>query len=147
MRGQRQKVAPMQGNHSRSSESQPSADSALVEALLQSRVIIEEVEPRVGCGRHAARAVVGRPLEVSATLIADGIEHIAARLLWRHCDEPRWQSTAMRSEEHTSELQSRGHLVCRLLREKKKRAGSTAGESRLSTTRRPSGTGTLDRAG
>src|SRR5690625_7738755 len=83
MRGQRQKVAPMQGNHSRSSESQPSADSALVEALLQSRVIIEEVEPRVGCGRHAARAVVGRPLEVSATLIADGIEHIAARLLWR----------------------------------------------------------------
>src|SRR5439155_26316222 len=26
-----------------------------------------------------------------------------------------------RSEEHTSELQSRGHLVCRLLREKKKR--------------------------
>src|SRR5437870_13358277 len=28
---------------------------------------------------------------------------------------------ALRSEEHTSELQSRGHLVCRLLREKKKR--------------------------
>src|SRR5437870_6493321 len=28
----------------------------------------------------------------------------------------RWQ----RSEEHTSELQSRGHLVCRLLLEKKK---------------------------
>src|SRR5207253_11114915 len=28
---------------------------------------------------------------------------------------------ASRSEEHTSELQSRGHLVCRLLLEKKKR--------------------------
>src|SRR5690625_6490128 len=28
--------------------------------------------------------------------------------------------TAFRSEEHTSELQSRGHLVCRLLLEKKK---------------------------
>src|SRR5690625_6396988 len=28
--------------------------------------------------------------------------------------------TAHRSEEHTSELQSRGHLVCRLLLEKKK---------------------------
>src|SRR5690625_5849161 len=27
---------------------------------------------------------------------------------------------AQRSEEHTSELQSRGHLVCRLLLEKKK---------------------------
>src|SRR5690625_6094770 len=28
--------------------------------------------------------------------------------------------TPLRSEEHTSELQSRGHLVCRLLLEKKK---------------------------
>src|SRR5690625_6354146 len=28
-----------------------------------------------------------------------------------------------RSEEHTSELQSRGHLVCRLLLEKKKKKG------------------------
>src|SRR5215510_6361859 len=30
------------------------------------------------------------------------------------------QSVWHRSEEHTSELQSRGHLVCRLLLEKKK---------------------------
>src|SRR5690625_7083123 len=30
-------------------------------------------------------------------------------------------SRYIRSEEHTSELQSRGHLVCRLLLEKKKR--------------------------
>src|SRR5437870_8273763 len=34
---------------------------------------------------------------------------------------PRQSSApARRSEEHTSELQSRGHLVCRLLLEKKK---------------------------
>src|SRR3989442_11853847 len=32
-------------------------------------------------------------------------------------------SSAPRSEEHTSELQSRPHLVCRLLLEKKKKAG------------------------
>src|SRR5437870_11086603 len=30
-------------------------------------------------------------------------------------------SVTVRSEEHTSELQSRGHLVCRLLLEKKKK--------------------------
>src|SRR5437870_10887122 len=30
-------------------------------------------------------------------------------------------SSKARSEEHTSELQSRGHLVCRLLLEKKKK--------------------------
>src|SRR5437870_12840047 len=32
---------------------------------------------------------------------------------------------AWRSEEHTSELQSRGHLVCRLLLEKKKNAAAS----------------------
>src|SRR5690625_7100190 len=32
---------------------------------------------------------------------------------------PHTQFEAQRSEEHTSELQSRGHLVCRLLLEKK----------------------------
>src|SRR6266498_4437616 len=31
-----------------------------------------------------------------------------------------WRWTPRRSEEHTSELQSRPHLVCRLLLEKKK---------------------------
>src|SRR5439155_25998107 len=31
------------------------------------------------------------------------------------------QGHRLRSEEHTSELQSRGHLVCRLLLEKKKK--------------------------
>src|SRR5690625_6675899 len=30
-------------------------------------------------------------------------------------------TVVLRSEEHTSELQSRGHLVCRLLLEKKKK--------------------------
>src|SRR5690625_5768212 len=34
--------------------------------------------------------------------------------------EPVWGPKEHRSEEHTSELQSRGHLVCRLLLEKKK---------------------------
>src|SRR5690625_6534808 len=33
---------------------------------------------------------------------------------------PAQVETVERSEEHTSELQSRGHLVCRLLLEKKK---------------------------
>src|SRR5437870_11027685 len=33
-------------------------------------------------------------------------------------------SPVVRSEEHTSELQSRGHLVCRLLLEKKKKIQS-----------------------
>src|SRR5438067_4495138 len=34
---------------------------------------------------------------------------------------PRWKEREYRSEEHTSELQSRFDLVCRLLLEKKKK--------------------------
>src|SRR5437870_10050676 len=34
---------------------------------------------------------------------------------------PAARASPRRSEEHTSELQSRGHLVCRLLLEKKKK--------------------------
>src|SRR5437870_10354421 len=36
------------------------------------------------------------------------------------------ESLQLRSEEHTSELQSRGHLVCRLLLEKKNRPYHTS---------------------
>src|SRR5437870_6325058 len=57
------------------------------------------------CGRHFKR---GRSFKVSAVPPA----------------------AMMRSEEHTSELQSRGHLVCRLLLEKKNQCGMNVGLSR-----------------
>src|SRR5690625_6289107 len=40
---------------------------------------------------------------------------------------------ALRSEEHTSELQSRGHLVCRLLLEKKKAVATTTSKNSTET--------------
>src|SRR5437870_10795014 len=45
------------------------------------------------------------------------------RLEWR--DTTKETGAECRSEEHTSELQSRGHLVCRLLLEKKKKKKKT----------------------
>src|SRR5439155_8626871 len=41
-------------------------------------------------------------------------------LVAEHAEGPADLEEQLRSEEHTSELQSRGHLVCRLLLEKKK---------------------------
>src|SRR3712207_7911509 len=58
----------------------------------------------------AAQAVVGRP----AAGGRDGDRAAAVRLPARPGAAPR-----PRSEEHTSELQSRQYLVCRLLLEKK----------------------------
>src|SRR5687768_17928676 len=46
------------------------------------------------------------------------------RELWAVPDAPHVGSHYTRSEEHTSELQSRLHLVCRLLLEKKKKKKS-----------------------
>src|SRR3712207_8423079 len=64
-----------------------------------------EADPLVGV-RHVAAAAPQR---------ADAVAELLEELL---VAEPR-------SEEHTSELQSRQYLVCRLLLEKKKQAYST----------------------
>src|SRR6266481_10024002 len=45
------------------------------------------------------------------------LEWLGEHLTWRHLPE----LAIPRSEEHTSELQSQFHLVCRLLLEKKKK--------------------------
>src|SRR2546422_7141770 len=49
----------------------------------------------------------------------EGLEAVAQRLLGHQLH--RRVQRGVRSEEHTSELQSRLHLVCRLLLEKKKK--------------------------
>src|SRR3712207_7061817 len=43
----------------------------------------------------------------------------------RHAFDLGWSALEVRSEEHTSELQSRQYLVCRLLLEKKKKNNQT----------------------
>src|SRR2546422_6482177 len=55
----------------------------------------------------AGPVIVGYPLSIELEL-------------WKAPDEDPWRDEE-RSEEHTSELQSRLHLVCRLLLEKKKK--------------------------
>src|SRR5690625_5996454 len=48
--------------------------------------------------------------------------HLAEGIMWteENPSQDAFLPRYVRSEEHTSELQSRGHLVCRLLLEKKK---------------------------
>src|SRR3989442_8686417 len=49
-----------------------------------------------------------------------GIKLDPSGVLWMEVKRGELVPAALRSEEHTSELQSRPHLVCRLLLEKKK---------------------------
>src|SRR5438874_7207252 len=64
----------------------------------------------------ALLSVGGRTLAISIDLSLEGVHF---RTDWLALREIGWRATA-RSEEHTSELQSRRDLVCRLLLEKKK---------------------------
>src|SRR2546430_7324133 len=66
-----------------------------------------------------------------ATAVAERIEHASAQEAadndetHGHRRAQRQPSYAVRSEEHTSELQSQSNLVCRLLLEKKKNRNNT----------------------
>src|SRR6266498_4303302 len=55
----------------------------------------------------------------------DGHEHSPYAARWAQAQIVHQRLPDIRSEEHTSELQSRPHLVCRLLLEKKKKKKNT----------------------
>src|SRR5690348_18471699 len=78
---------------------------------------------------HDALPICGRDRQPARDQVAHGFVMMAGQLATRGaqvCGGRRLRSRAfqvqgVRSEEHTSELQSPVHLVCRLLLEKKKK--------------------------
>jgi starch synthase (maltosyl-transferring) len=59
------------------------------------RVVIEEIQPLVDCGRYPTRRILGDRVEVTAAIFADGHDHVASRLLYKHAGERFWQSAPM----------------------------------------------------
>ena len=51
------------------------------------RVVIEEVQPQVDCGRYAAKRILGDAVTITAAIFGDGHDLVAARLLYRHSSE------------------------------------------------------------
>src|SRR2546422_6117362 len=72
--------------------------------------------PSAGCATPPASASRSTP---TARCLLGERKNPPARSVRRRAELAR--SRGLRSEEHTSELQSRLHLVCRLLLEKKKK--------------------------
>src|SRR5437870_8095217 len=62
-------------------------------------------------------------------ILLEALERVDDRGLGLRVHRARRQTE--RSEEHTSELQSRGHLVCRLLLEKKKKPSNRSSSANL----------------
>src|SRR2546422_7053179 len=75
--------------------------------LVPLALVAAAIAVSAGAGRVLAGA--GRPLQAAMCVAAGGALANQAQIV------------VTRSEEHTSELQSRLHLVCRLLLEKKKK--------------------------
>src|SRR5258707_2582905 len=66
-----------------------------------------------------AGASLGLPKASVSIAVRDLESAVGARLLQRTTRRVQLTQDGLRSEEHTSELQSRQYLVCRLLLEKK----------------------------
>jgi starch synthase (maltosyl-transferring) len=59
------------------------------------RVVIEDVSPRIDAGRYPVRRISGDEIVVTAAIFADGKDELAARLLYRHISDIRWQFAPM----------------------------------------------------
>jgi starch synthase (maltosyl-transferring) len=66
-----------------------------VEAAIAPRIAIEAVTPSVDEGRFPAKRLVGEMVEVSADLVSDGHDRLAAALLWRPADDDAWREVPM----------------------------------------------------
>ena len=64
-------------------------------ATVNSRLVVEEVTPRVDGGTFAVKRIVGEVVTVRATVFTDGHEQLAAELLWRPVDESEWRRVRM----------------------------------------------------
>ncbi|HTW72491.1 MAG TPA: maltotransferase domain-containing protein [Acetobacteraceae bacterium] len=62
---------------------------------VSTRIAIEKIAPLVPDGDYAAKRVVGETVTVSADVVADGHEVLAAALLWRAADETSWRRDPM----------------------------------------------------
>src|SRR5256884_2157499 len=99
------------------------------EAAAQYVQSLKKPIPVLACHQHFLSDIGKDLLEAGHHQLRDGFRQI--RLLPRLRAFVRQQGSHLgRSEEHTSELQSRLHLVCRLLLEKKKKKHSEIESSR-----------------
>lgn len=65
------------------------------QAIAAPRIAIESVGPAIDGGRHAVKALAGRPVTVSAVLICDGHGKLGAEVLWRPRAGDPWRSQPM----------------------------------------------------
>ena len=61
----------------------------------RNRVVIEEIRPIVDGGRYPVCRTLGDTVSITAAIFADGHDHLASRLLYKHSSERRWRIAPM----------------------------------------------------
>ncbi len=69
--------------------------SSILDRQLRRRVVIENVEPQVDCGRFPVKRTIGETVRVLADVFADGHDEVAAVVRYRREGEPHWQEVPM----------------------------------------------------
>ncbi len=59
------------------------------------RVVIENITPRVDCGRFPAKRTIGESVAVEADVFTDGHDAVAATLFYRHEGSSEWHAVLM----------------------------------------------------
>ena len=59
------------------------------------RIVIENVKPNVNCGIYPVKRVTGENVVVSANIISDGHDTIAAEILFRYSQSENWKTSPM----------------------------------------------------
>src|SRR5690606_40009628 len=89
-----------------------------------------------GNDRHCMRIVLRWSSSTSFSVLISGTtKYVSGWMYFKLFTQAGQTPQASRSEEHTSELQSREKIVCRLLLEKKKHTTTTRMHSGYSSTR------------
>lgn len=66
----------------------------------QSRVVIENIHPQLDGGNHPIKATVEEIIPVTADVLCDGHDIIAASLLYKHENERIWKAEPMSQAEN-----------------------------------------------
>lgn len=60
------------------------------------RIVIENLKPNVNCGTYPIKRITGDKVKVSANIISDGHDTVAAEVLYRHSSETSWKTSPMK---------------------------------------------------
>ncbi len=61
----------------------------------QKRVVIDYVSPQINCGEFPIKRVVNEIVNLTANVLVDGHDVIAASVLYKHQNDKKWREARM----------------------------------------------------